>query len=114
MERCWDPNPANRPTAYELSLQIGRWMIFMCKYELDDSQLAMRQKIEKEFSQERKNKWKAQLAELAINPCPLKRSQNMLTSKQLDYSKQLTQLLEVKDDDSTLYIYEFWQIKYVI
>ncbi|CAB4388400.1 unnamed protein product [Rhizophagus irregularis] len=96
MKRCWDPIPTNRPSAYELRGQIANWYI-MFKYELSD-----RQEIE-EFSQEREDKWKARLAELAINPCPLKKSQNMLASKPLDYSKQLIQLLEVKNDDSTLY-----------
>lgn len=57
----------------------------------------MKPEIEEEFNQEREDRWKVQLAELAINPCPLKKSQNMLTSKKLDYSKQLTQLLEVKE-----------------
>ncbi|GES97861.1 kinase-like domain-containing protein [Rhizophagus clarus] len=52
---------------------------------------------EKVFSQEREDKWKARLAELATNPTPLKKSQNLLTSKRLDYSQYLSQKLTVED-----------------
>ncbi|GES99768.1 kinase-like domain-containing protein [Rhizophagus clarus] len=85
MKRCWDPVPSNRPTARELFSQFN---------DLQDEQ-----GIEKEFSQEQEDKWKAQLAELAINPRPMKKSHNFLTSKRLDYSKQISQLLENKDDE---------------
>ena len=81
MKCCWDPIPTNRPTASELYRRIGDWS-------------GVEQNM---FSQERKGKWKARLAELAANPQPLKKSQNLLTSKQLDYSKQLSQLLKTKD-----------------
>ncbi|CAB4414936.1 unnamed protein product [Rhizophagus irregularis] len=85
MKRCWDPISTNRPLTIELCKQIIDW-----RYK---------QEIKEKFSQEREDRWKTRLAELATNPCPLKKSQNMLTSKQLDYSKQLTQLLEAKDVD---------------
>ncbi|CAB4414897.1 unnamed protein product [Rhizophagus irregularis] len=78
-------------------MQIRDWYDIVFEYKLSDRQLAMKLEFEKEFRQEREDKWKARLAELTTNPCPLKKSQNMLTSKQLDYSKQLTQLLEAKD-----------------
>jgi hypothetical protein len=61
------------------------------------SDLLNKQGIEEEFSQEREDIWKARLAELAANPVPLKKSHNLLTSKRLDYSKQLSQLFENKD-----------------
>ncbi|GBC06708.1 hypothetical protein RclHR1_00700007 [Rhizophagus clarus] len=96
MKRCWDPIPTNRPETHELIRQINDWGYILRKYELNDRQLAMKVGIEEEFSRERENRWKKQLAELATKPFSLKKSQNMLTSKQLDYFKQLTQLLEVK------------------
>ncbi|CAG8734092.1 1294_t:CDS:2, partial [Rhizophagus irregularis] len=37
------------------------------------------------------------LAELDTNPIPLKKSQNLLTSKRLDYSQSLSQKLSVED-----------------
>ncbi|CAB4415486.1 unnamed protein product [Rhizophagus irregularis] len=98
MKRCWDPIPTNRPSVYELGKKIAKWCDII--HELSYSQLVMKQEIEEEFSQEREDRWKARLAELTTNPYPLKKSQNMLTSKQLDYSKQLTQLLEAKDVDT--------------
>ncbi|GBC52002.2 kinase-like domain-containing protein [Rhizophagus irregularis DAOM 181602=DAOM 197198] len=78
MKRCWDPIPTNRPTAIELNEQI-----FDLELGLDKES---RLEIIKEFSKEREDKWKARLAELATNPIPLKESQNLLTSKRLDYS----------------------------
>ncbi|CAG8597699.1 4149_t:CDS:2 [Gigaspora rosea] len=30
MERCWDPNPSNRPTALELNNLLGKWIICIC------------------------------------------------------------------------------------
>ncbi|CAG8760907.1 20116_t:CDS:2, partial [Rhizophagus irregularis] len=53
--------------------------------------------IKKAFSREREDKWKARLAELATNPIPLKDSQNLLTSKRLDYSQSLSLKLSVED-----------------
>ncbi|CAB4433392.1 unnamed protein product [Rhizophagus irregularis] len=99
MKCCWDPIPTNRPSANELLVQTGNWEKIICKFEFRDSQLT------EEFSQEREDIWKARLAELAINPHPLKISQNMLTSKRLYYSKQLTQLLEIKDDEMKTNVY---------
>ncbi|CAG8734097.1 1295_t:CDS:2 [Rhizophagus irregularis] len=51
--------------------------------------------IKEAFNWEREVKWKARLAELATNPIPLKKSQNSLTSKRLDYSQSLSQKLSV-------------------
>ncbi|GBC32509.1 kinase-like domain-containing protein [Rhizophagus irregularis DAOM 181602=DAOM 197198] len=99
MKCCWDPIPTNRPSANELLVQTGNWEKIICKFEFRDSQLT------EEFSQEREDIWKARLAELAINPHPLKISQNMLTSKRLYYSKQLTQLLETKDVEMKTNVY---------
>ncbi|CAB4419254.1 unnamed protein product [Rhizophagus irregularis] len=89
MKRCWDPIPTNRPTAIELNEQI-----FDLELGLDKES---RLEIIKEFSKEREDKWKARLAELATNPIPLKESQNLLTSKRLDYSQYLSQKLTVED-----------------
>ena len=69
--------------------------LFKCKFY--DWFYNKNKMIEEAFSQEREDKWKTQLAELAANPQPLKKSQNLLTSKQLDYSKQLSQFLKAKD-----------------
>ncbi|CAB4488064.1 unnamed protein product [Rhizophagus irregularis] len=98
MKRCWDSIPTNRPTAQELYRQIGDWYAIICKFELnDDIQLSKKLEIEEEFSKEREDRWKARLSKLTINPYPLKHSQNFLTSKQLEYSKQLTtQLIDIK------------------
>ncbi|CAG8501050.1 23042_t:CDS:2, partial [Rhizophagus irregularis] len=84
-------------------VRVSKLLLRISIARYTDSQLT------EEFSQEREDIWKARLAELAINPHPLKISQNMLTSKRLYYSKQLTQLLETKDvemktnGNSTLY-----------
>ncbi|CAB4433445.1 unnamed protein product [Rhizophagus irregularis] len=53
--------------------------------------------IKEAFNQKREDKWKARLAELATNSIPLKKSQNLLTSKRLDYSQHLSQKLSVED-----------------
>ncbi|CAG8774550.1 11954_t:CDS:1, partial [Rhizophagus irregularis] len=53
--------------------------------------------IKEAFSQEREDKWKARLAEFATNLIPLKKSQNLLTSKRLDYSQSLSQKLSIED-----------------
>ncbi|CAB4414912.1 unnamed protein product [Rhizophagus irregularis] len=95
MKRCWDPIPTKRPTAQELYRQIGDWDTILSKFELNDKQIAIKLEIEKEFSQEREDMWKE--ARLTINPHPLKHSQNSLTSKRLEYSQQLNQLLDKND-----------------
>ncbi|GBB85212.1 hypothetical protein RclHR1_11780004 [Rhizophagus clarus] len=84
MKLCLDPVPTNRPTAGKLCTQFNYWI-----YEKE---------IKEEFSQEREDMWKARLTELAINPRPMKKSQNLLTSKRFDDSKHLSQLLETKDN----------------
>ncbi|CAB4474327.1 unnamed protein product [Rhizophagus irregularis] len=53
--------------------------------------------VEEAFSQEREDKWKLRLAELATNPIPLKKSQNLLTSKRLNFSESLSLKLSVED-----------------
>ncbi|CAB5383871.1 unnamed protein product [Rhizophagus irregularis] len=53
--------------------------------------------IKEAFNQEREDKWKARLPELATSSIPLKKSQNLLTSKRLDYSQHLSQKLSVED-----------------
>ncbi|PKK64002.1 kinase-like protein [Rhizophagus irregularis] len=106
MKHCWDPIPTNRPTTDELYGQIVKWEKVICKFEHSDSQVATKLKIKEAFNHEREEKWKAQLAKLATNSCPLKKSQNMLASKKLDCSKQLTEVKDVEmktNDHSTLY-----------
>ncbi|CAG8692345.1 2859_t:CDS:2 [Rhizophagus irregularis] len=79
---------------------------FICKFEHSDSQVETKIKIKEAFSHEREEKWKLQLAELAANSCPLKKSQNMLASKKLDCLKQLTAAKDVEmktNDYSMLY-----------
>ncbi|CAB5388760.1 unnamed protein product [Rhizophagus irregularis] len=96
MKRCWDPIPTNRPTARELSNQFKNLFetFYSLKSELsEDRQL----EIKEAFSQEREDKWKARLAEFATNLIPLKKSQNLLTSKRLDYSQSLSQKLSIED-----------------
>ncbi|CAB4445509.1 unnamed protein product [Rhizophagus irregularis] len=96
MEHCWDPIPTNRPTTDELYGQIVKWETVICKFEHSDSQVATKIKIKEAFSHEREEKWKVQLAKLATNSCPLKKSQNMLASKKLDCPKQLTEVKDVE------------------
>ncbi|EXX52800.1 Cdc15p [Rhizophagus irregularis DAOM 197198w] len=106
MEHCWDPIPTNRPTTDELYGQIVKWETVICKFEHSDSQVETKIKIKEAFSHEREEKWKLQLAELAANSCPLKKSQNMLASKKLDCLKQLTAAKDVEmktNDYSMLY-----------
>ncbi|CAB4388271.1 unnamed protein product [Rhizophagus irregularis] len=97
MKRCWDPISTNRPTAKELENQF--WNLFNVLNNNNSIELSedRRLEIKEAFSQEREDKWKARLAELATNPIPMKRSQNMLTSKRLDYSQYLSQKLTVDD-----------------
>jgi serine/threonine protein kinase len=113
MKCCWDPIPTNRPNAWELFSKFHDWCEIISdsldKSYNKDIKNREQQEIEEAFSQEREDKWKTQLAELATNPQPLKKSQNLLTSKQLDYSKQLSQLLKTKsvkivmNDDGMLF-----------
>ena len=123
MKDCWDPIPTNRPTALELWQQFMDWhkiisAEFIDTYDLEKNRLlAMKQEVEEVFSQEREDKWKAQLAELVTNPQPLKKSQNLLTSKQLDYSKQLSQLLKTKEmnyDGKLFYLNDKFEVAYLI
>ncbi|CAB5388726.1 unnamed protein product [Rhizophagus irregularis] len=97
MKRCWDPIATNRPTAKELENQF--WNLFNVLNNNNSIELSEDRQLEikEAFSQEREDKWKARLAELATNPIPMKRSQNMLTSKRLDYSQYLSQKLTVDD-----------------
>jgi len=67
MTQCWDPIDTNRPTADELMQLFRDW---------DD---------QSEFTKAREDQWKARLAERAQNPQPLKQSQNLFTSKRIDY-----------------------------
>jgi hypothetical protein len=57
---CFDETSLGsyRLTAQELRDQIGNWNKVMI-HELNNSQLAMKQKIEEEFSQEREDSLKA-------------------------------------------------------
>jgi hypothetical protein len=103
MKRCWDPIPSNRPTSIELSQHFNDWDIALYGMKYSN------QGIRKVFSQEREVRWKGKLAELAASSRPLKKSQNLLTSKHLDYSKHLSQLLKNDDkaetsDDGMLFL----------
>ncbi|RIA81310.1 hypothetical protein C1645_790656 [Glomus cerebriforme] len=94
MKRCWSPDPTDRPTAEELVDKFYDWENILLgdnSSESDENLL-----IEKAFSFEREDKWIIRLAELAKNPHPLKKSQNLLTSKRLDFSKQLLEIRNVK------------------
>ncbi|RGB36915.1 kinase-like domain-containing protein [Rhizophagus diaphanus] len=94
MKRCWDSIPTNRPTAKELNSQFWNLLLVLNNnYLVQDRKL----EIKEAFSQKREDKWKARLAELATNPMSQKKSQNLLTSKQLDYSQSLSQKLSVED-----------------
>jgi serine/threonine protein kinase len=97
MKRCWDPIPSNRPTSSELIQHFYNFKNVISK----DYKLETNQEIEEAFSQKWENRWKEKLAELAIRPQPLKKSQNLLTSKHLDYSKHLSQLLKNHDKAET-------------
>ncbi|GBB87806.1 hypothetical protein RclHR1_01430015 [Rhizophagus clarus] len=94
MKRCWDPIPTNRPAACDLLKAIRDWEKIICESK-------------EEFNQEQEDSWKARLAELASNKP--KKSQDMLTSKKLDYFERLTPQLpeaknvEIKTNDSTYY-----------
>ncbi|PKC00773.1 kinase-like protein [Rhizophagus irregularis] len=95
MKRCWDHIPTNRPTANELCIQFMNLFSVLDNNNnlIEDRKL----EIKEAFSQEREDKFRARLAELATNPIPLKKSQNLLTSKRLDYSQSLSQKLSVED-----------------
>ncbi|EXX73378.1 Cdc15p [Rhizophagus irregularis DAOM 197198w] len=107
MKRCWDPVPTNRPTAKALSNKFKCLLIILCpvkdesneSIELSEDDLSedFILEVEEAFSQEREDKWKLRLAELATNPIPLKKSQNLLTSKRLNFSESLSLKLSVED-----------------
>ena len=101
MKHCWDPIPANRPTASKLFDYFFDWHEIVACYILDEPDNNRVVIIRNAFSQEREEMWKSQLAKSATNPKPLKKSQNLLTSKKLNYSEQLTQLLKIKYDTET-------------
>jgi serine/threonine protein kinase len=108
MKRCWNPIPSNRPTSLDLYQHFDKWYNIIM-LDVKDNLLEIEQEIERAFSKEREDKWKAQLVELAANSRPLKKSQNLLTSKRLDYSKHLSQLLKNNDkaetsDDGMLFL----------
>ncbi|CAG8695098.1 12107_t:CDS:2 [Rhizophagus irregularis] len=94
-------DPHDNKYAIVMKYQNLDWDTILSKLELNDKQIAIKLEIEKEFSQEREDRWKARLSELTINPHPLKHSQNFLTSKRLEYSKQLNQLLDKNDTTYT-------------
>ncbi|CAB4433500.1 unnamed protein product [Rhizophagus irregularis] len=81
MKRCWDLVPTNRPTTEKLYDQIDnlRNVLFIDNLSHLNEDLGLEIKeikeIKEAFNQEREDKWKARLAELATNPIPLKKSQ---------------------------------------
>jgi hypothetical protein len=78
MRHYWDPVPTNRPTAVELwDYFYEIWEVLNNKYSI----IKISENHKEKFTREQKNKWKAILVKLATNP--LKKSQNMLTSKRL-------------------------------
>ncbi|PKY54285.1 kinase-like protein [Rhizophagus irregularis] len=103
MNRCWDPISTNRPTAKELNSRLAYLWEVLVTDDLsslsEDHGLEIKEikEIKEAFNQESEDKWKARLAELATNPIPLKKSQNLLTSKRLDYSQSLSQKLSIED-----------------
>src|ERR1044071_727972 len=102
MKCCWDSIPTNRPTALELCKQFDDWKSILFGAPSSDKndqlrQLVMKQEIEEAFSQEREDRWKAQLKELVTNPQTLKKSQNLLTSKRLNYSNYLSQQFDIEN-----------------
>jgi serine/threonine protein kinase len=96
MKRCWDPIPTNRPTSNELCQHFNDWYNATIDYNNE-----MKQEIKKAFSKEREDRWRTKLEELATSSRPLNKSQNLLTSKRLDYSKHLSQLLKNNDKAET-------------
>ncbi|RIA95214.1 kinase-like domain-containing protein [Glomus cerebriforme] len=94
MKRCWDPDPTNRPTAYELLEKSNAWHSILTGNNFSEPN-----NLKKAFSYKREVMWKIRLAELAKNPHPLKKSRNLLTSKRLDFSKQLLEIRNVKMND---------------
>ncbi|RGB24788.1 kinase-like domain-containing protein [Rhizophagus diaphanus] len=97
MKRCWDPIPTNRPTPLELCCEFTNLSKVLNNKKSIELSEDRRLEIKETFGQEREDKWRARLAELATNPIPLKKSQNLLTSKRLDYSQSLSQQLSVED-----------------
>uniref|UniRef100_U9U989 Protein kinase domain-containing protein n=2 Tax=Rhizophagus irregularis TaxID=588596 RepID=U9U989_RHIID len=103
MKRCWDPIPTNRPTAKELNSQLTDLWEMLVIDDLSslskDHGLEIKEikEFKEAFNQEIEDKWKARLAELATNSIPLKKSQNLLTSKRLNYSQHLSQKFSIED-----------------
>ncbi|GET04100.1 kinase-like domain-containing protein [Rhizophagus clarus] len=95
MKRCWDPVPTNRPTTLDVHGEIVNLRCVLMNISRTGIELDLT--IKEAFNQERENRWKERLVELATNPIPLIRSQNFLTSKRLDYSQHLSQKLTVED-----------------
>ncbi|CAB4474307.1 unnamed protein product [Rhizophagus irregularis] len=87
MKHCWDPIPTNRPTAKKLNSQLTDLWEMLVIDDLSslskDHGLEIKEikEFKEAFNQEIEDKWKARLAELATNSIPLKKSQNLLTSK---------------------------------
>ena len=81
MTRCWDPDPTNRPTANELCNQILYWN--------------GNQEIKNKFSKE----LESTISRTGYKSTSPEKSQNLLTSKRLNYSKILSQLLKTKNTD---------------
>ncbi|CAG8556750.1 8417_t:CDS:2 [Acaulospora morrowiae] len=79
MKQCWNPIPTNRPTAYELYEELHKWW-----NEFHHDHVLLQS-----FTKKREKMWRARLRELKGNPRPLMASQNLLTSKCLDYAGQL-------------------------
>ncbi|CAG8553623.1 7087_t:CDS:2, partial [Acaulospora morrowiae] len=65
--------------AYELGKEFSKWVD---EFKHDHVLL-------QSFTKEREEMWRARLRELVENPRPLKASQNLLTSKCLDDTRQI-------------------------
>ncbi|CAG8469118.1 4172_t:CDS:2, partial [Cetraspora pellucida] len=94
MERCWKHHPEDRPTATKLSELFYDWYkILKGEYPRYNPNL-LKSDIEKEFSIEKEEEWKKQLAKLANFSIPLKMTHQSYTSKHLDFTKILSQQLQ--------------------
>ncbi|CAG8548600.1 14784_t:CDS:2, partial [Racocetra persica] len=89
MERCWEHDQEDRPTATELSeLFYDLYKILKGEYPPYNRELS-KSDVEKEFSIEKEEKWKQQLAK--ESSLPLKKTQLLYTSKRIDFFKTLSQ-----------------------